>query len=383
MKRISSAPRPDWRALIESQGCTWHSLDGICSWNEEVAYVLTTDEVADLKRTAEEIHELYMKAVAHVLCEGLWHRCGIAEEHIPILRASYERGDWSLSGRFDFMMDEQGQMKLIEYNPDAALTLMETAIIQRDWQQTQLPALEQWNDLRQSLVEAWKSSGFHHVHCAWRPRHAEVAATAHLMAAIVREAGIEATLMALHGVGWNRRSQVFVDADDQEIECCWKIYPWDWMLNEPFARHVPTARCRFVEPPWRHLLSSKAMLAVLWELFPDHPALLPCFESDAPQSGKWVTKPVFGREGHNILVRSGSDVLQQTGGDFEQQRVIHQQMAASPLFDGRVPQFGIWMVEGLAVGLGMREEQGLIIQGHSLCTPHAVEGRTDRPVSVK
>jgi len=373
MRRITVPPRPDWKALIESQGCTWHSLDGICSWNEEAAYVLTTDEVAKLKQTAEEVHTLYTKAVEHVLREGLWHRCGIAPEHLPIMRASFKRGDWSLSGRFDFMLDEAGEFKLIEYNPDAALTLMETVVIQSAWQRTQLPALGQWNDVRQSFVEAWRSSGFQHVHCAWRPRYDEVAATAHLMAGFVREAGLKATLVALHCLGWDQRAQAFVDMDGQEVECCWKIYPWDWMLNEAFARHVPAAQCRFVEPAWRHLLSSKGMLAILWDLFPDHPALLPCLDAETPQTGSWVSKPVFGREGHNIRVRSGGEIVQETGGDFQNQRVVHQQMVVSPRFDGRVPQFGVWMVRDRAVGLGMREEEGLIIQGHSLCTPHAVE----------
>jgi glutathionylspermidine synthase len=373
MRRVTFQPRSDWKTLIENQGCVWHLQDGICSWNEGIAYILKADEVAELKRTAEEVHALYLKAAEHVLRHSLWNRCGIANEWIPILRQSYERGDWSLSGRFDFMMDENGQMRLIEYNPDAALTLVETMVIQREWQRTQSPELSQWNDLRRSLVESWRISGIQHVHCAWRPRFSEVAGTAHLMAGIIREAGLDATLLALHSIGWNKRSQSFVDADDQEIACCWKIYPWDWMLNEPFSKYLKETNCRFVEPVWRHLLSSKTMLVLLWELFPDHPALLPCFDSDPPEAGKWVSKPIFGREGHNILIRSGADVLQQTKGDFSKQKMIHQQMAVSPRFDGHMPQFGVWMVGRDAIGLGMREDQGLIIQGHSLCTPHAVE----------
>ena len=115
------------------------------------------------------------------------------------------------------------------------------------------------------------------------------------------------------------------------------------------------------------------MLAVLWELFPDHPALLPCFEADELRSGSWVSKPIFGREGHNIVIRRESVVLQQTGGEFTGQRQIHQRMAESPRFDGCVPQFGVWMVADKAVALGMREELNHIIEGHSLFTPHVVE----------
>ncbi|MBK8040139.1 MAG: glutathionylspermidine synthase family protein [Verrucomicrobiaceae bacterium] len=373
MRRITVSERPGWKTLIENQGCGWHSLDDICSWNETVAYVLTSQEVEELKERAEEVHQMYLKAVAHVVSEALWQRLGISADSVDILRSSYERGEWSLTGRFDFMMDAAGEMKLIEYNPDAALTLVETMVIQHEWRKAHMPGMKQWNDLRQSLVEAWRGSGFQHVHCAWRPRHIEVAGTAHLMADIIREAGLKATLMALHCLGWNPHTQAFVDMDDQEVECCWKVYPWDWMLAERFAPHVRGARCRFVEPAWRHLLSSKAMLAVLWELFPDHPALLPCFEADELRSGSWVSKPIFGREGHNIVIRRESVVLQQTGGEFTGQRQIHQRMAESPRFDGYVPQFGVWMVADKAVALGMREELNHIIEGHSLFTPHVVE----------
>jgi glutathionylspermidine synthase len=373
MKRVTVKPRAEWRPLIEQQGCTWHSLDNICSWNEGAAYVLTRAEVENLQQTAEELHGLYLKAAASVMQERRWQRFGLTPEEGAVLLTSYKRDDWSLMGRFDFMLDEDDQFKLIEYNPDVALTLMETAVIQQQWQRDHFPCMSQWNQLRESVVHAWSQSGFQHVHCAWRPRHAEIGATAHLMAEWVRAAGLQATLTAMHCLGWHNGRREFVDGDDAPVECCWKVYPWDWMLKESFARHVAATHCRFVEPAWRHLLSSKAMLALLWEHFPDHPALLPCYADETRHSRPWVSKPLFGREGNNILIRDRSNILQQTGGEFDGQRRIHQQMARSPRFDGRIPQFGVWMVRDRAVALGMREDDGLIIQGHSLCTPHLVE----------
>ena len=40
-----------------------------------------------------------------------------------------------------------------------------------------------------------------------------------------------------------------------------------------------SSQTRFIEPGWRVLLNSKGLLPVLWELFPDHPNLLPAYWS--------------------------------------------------------------------------------------------------------
>ena len=115
------------------------------------------------------------------------------------------------------------------------------------------------------------------------------------------------------------------------------------------------------------------MLAVLWELFPDHPALLPCYDTATQISGPFVTKPLFGRQGQNITIHSQTGVLQQSGGEFKDEPCVHQQMAASPRYDGFIPQFGVWVVNDQAVALGMRETDSLIINAYSPFTPHFIE----------
>ena len=314
-----------------------------------------------------------LAVMERVVRENLWNRLGVRVEHVPLLRHSWERQDWSLGGRFDFMLDANGEMKLIEYNAESALTLIETAKVQRAWLNEVLPGRGQFNTLRESLVQAWRDSGHSMAHAAWRPRHREVEATMRFMAGTMREAGIQTTLMAMHCLGWDSRRGEFVDGDGQVVECCAKLYPWAWMLEERFAERLPQARCRFVEPAWRHLLGSKGVLALLWEQFSGHPALLPAFDDEKRLKGAFVSKPLFGREGHNIVIRTADRVLEQTSGEFDGMPLIHQQLAESPRFDGFIPQFGVWMIRESAVALGMRETDSLIINGDSPFTPHAID----------
>jgi len=57
------------------------------------------------------------------------------------------------------------------------------------------------------------------------------------------------------------------------------------------------------------ILSNKAVLPILWELFPNHPNLLPAYftEEDAKKhlsAQGYVKKPIFGKYEHNIIVES-------------------------------------------------------------------------------
>ncbi|MFP1592163.1 glutathionylspermidine synthase family protein [Escherichia coli] len=49
------------------------------------------------------------------------------------------------------------------------------------------------------------------------------------------------------------------------------------------------------KPAWKSIISNKALLPLLWEMFPNHPNLLPAYfaEDDHPQMEKYVVKPIF------------------------------------------------------------------------------------------
>ena len=71
------------------------------------------------------------------------------------------------------------------------------------------------------------------------------------------------------------------------------------MLREMFSTKLEDAGVRWLEPAWKSIISNKALLPMLWEMFPNHPNLLPAYfaEDDYPQMEKYVVKPIFSREG--------------------------------------------------------------------------------------
>ena len=57
------------------------------------------------------------------------------------------------------------------------------------------------------------------------------------------------------------------------------------MLREMFSTKLEDAGVRWLEPAWKSIISNKALLPLLWEMFPNHPNLLPAYfaEDDHPQ----------------------------------------------------------------------------------------------------
>ena len=84
------------------------------------------------------------------------------------------------------------------------------------------------------------------------------------------QAGLETTLIDIEEIGLRDDGQ-FVDLGDRPIELAFKLYPWEWMFHDAFGARLATAPTRWVEPPWKAILSNKGILPLLWEMFPNHP----------------------------------------------------------------------------------------------------------------
>ena len=123
-----------------------------------------------------------------------------------------------------------------------------------------------------------------------------------------------------------------------------------------------------IEPIWKLIWSNKAMLPILWELFPGHPNLL-WAGAQPPASGDYVRKPVLAREGANVTLVQGGVVAGATGGRYGDGPTVCQAAYRLRAFDGRYPVIGAWVVGGQAAGMGVREGALLITDNSSLASP--------------
>ena len=126
----------------------------------------------------------------------------------------------------------------------------------------------------------------------------------------------------------------------------------------------------WIEPPWRLMLASKGLLALLWQLFPGHPNLLPAYRAPGLCGGPELTKPLFGREGANITAPGLA-----TPGPYTESARLYQAYRELPCFDGNYPVFGTWVIGGRACGLGVREDDTPITRDTSRFVPHFFQPR--------
>lgn len=103
---------------------------------------------------------------------------------------------------------------------------------------------------------------------------------------------------------------------NQDVTCLINQYPKEWLVNELERDELlkyDLADVRSFEPWWKLILGNKAILPLLWSMYPNHPNLLPAFYDDPRDStekklskdefskDKWISKPLFGREGIGVL----------------------------------------------------------------------------------
>ena len=131
-------------------------------------------------------------------------------------------------------------------------------------------------------------------------------------------------------------------------------------------------RSQWIEPAWKILLSSKAILPILWELYPNHPLLLEAY-FEPKHLKNYAKKPIYSREGANVSLFKNHHPLEQNSGVYGKEGFIYQDLFDLPNFDGNFPVIGSWIIGQEAAGIGIRESVNLITNNQSRFIPHLIK----------
>lgn len=393
MQRIACPERDDWRETAEKAGFAFHTIDGAPYWDETAYYGFTLDQIErDIEAPTAELDAMCRELVARAVGdEQILTLLKIPQAYWNYIAASFKRGDPSLYGRFDLCYDGSGPAKLLEYNADTPTALYETGVFQWLWLEEAIarqivPAgSDQFNSVHEKLIAGWRSVAdtvargqgepVGIVHLAGALESAEDLGTLSYLEDTARQAGLNTVMIAMDRIG-RKRNGDFVDEQDRPIALAFKLYPWEWMFREQFGRYLPGASTRWIEPPWKAILSSKGILPLLWSMAPNHPNLLPAYFEEDPEAGRlgesYVRKPLYSREGANVAMVVGGEVLDSDSGPYGAEGFVRQAVAALPRTAGGYPVLGSWIVNGEACGLSIREDASPITKNTSRFVPHAI-----------
>lgn len=367
MKRIRINPRTDYKDKIESLGFNFHTG----YWKENAYYTFSFQEIEEIEKATKLCYMMYINAVQHVIDYNLFGQLHIPEGMAEAIRQSWNADDLSLYGRFDFAMIN-GVPKLLEFNADTPTSLLEASMVQWQWKEDLFKHNDQFNGIHEGLVQSFRDiharygkSRYYFVCCR---ENVEDEETVQYIVAAAMEAGLNTAEMEMEQLYLDNGA--FYDPAGERVECCFKLYPWEWMMNES-----PEGCCAdvlWIEPLWKSLMSNKAMLPIISKMNPDSPYILKCSDRLTPDMRSYCKKPVFSREGANVtLVRDGS-MIEQTEGDYGEEGYVYQELVDIPSFDGKYPVIGSWVIGGEAAGMGIRETSSRITDNMSEFAPHII-----------
>lgn len=373
MKRKKFLKRENYESINDDLGFDFGVVDHKKYWLEDVGYEVSRKEVDDIEFATNQLHQMCFAAIDNIINKNRFKELNIPEVMIPFIKRSWEKEEWSMYGRFDLCVKD-GKIKMLEYNADTPTSLVEASLAQWKWMEGQnLP--DQFNSIDEKLVAWWKNylEEFKpsKVYFTTVKENAEdFRNTEYIMDAATR-AGAETDFIFIEDMGSD--GEFFYDMENNRIEHLFKLYPWEWLVNEnpQFLDVILKENCSVIEPAWKMLLSNKAILAVLWELFPNHEYLLPTYFSPAKLGKKYVKKPFLSREGQNVEIVDGDNKETQAG-LYNSEFNIYQAYFELPKIDDHYAVIGSWVVGEESCGIGIREDQSKITANMSCFAPHYI-----------
>ena len=384
MQRIACSERDDWRETAEACGFDFHTIDGERYWDERAYYAFSLDEIEQkIEAPTGEIDAMCLELVGRAIRnEDYLKRLKIPETFWPLIAESWERDERSLYGRLDLSFDGSGPAKLLEYNADTPTSLFESAVFQWTWLEQAMErriipnAADQYNSIHERLIATWNELGRgRHLHLTGTTGSEEDLGTLTYLEDTAIQAGLTTTIIDIEDIGW-RDEGGFVDLTGRDIELVFKLYPYEWMFRDAFGVRLKDAPTRWIEPPWKAVLSNKGILPLLWELFPGHPNLLPAYFEDDPRARElgvsYVRKPLYSREGANVELVSKGVAFAEQQGPYGAEGFVRQALAPLRSFSQQFAIVGSWLVDHTPCGVSIREDASPITGNNSRFLPHAI-----------
>lgn len=377
--------------------------------NQDPCQYFTITECAEqeLIKATNELHLMYLHATDKVLKDdNLLALFDIPKILWPRLRLSWQRRrHHMITGRMDFCMDERG-LKVYEYNADSASCHTEGGIILEQWAKQGYTGsgYNPAEDLLTELVGAWQHSDARPFVHIMQDKDLEENYHAMFMQRALTQAGFESKILfGLDGLRWDAAGQL-IDDEGRLVNCVWKTWAWETVIEQvrevdedeyaavPIRTGHPQNEVRLIdvllrpevmvfEPLWTVIPGNKAILPVLWSLFPHHRYLLDTdfdINAELAKTG-YAVKPISGRCGNNIDLVSGHDeLLDKTAGKFTDRKNIYQQLWCLPQIAGKYIQVCTFTVSGSYGGTCLRGDDSLVIKKESDIEPLMVEKGRDK-----
>ncbi|MDR6552972.1 glutathionylspermidine synthase family protein [Paenibacillus qinlingensis] len=309
----TAAPDRDSRVQqLAELGFTWANLEDENYWIDQLVS-MPNEVYQELINAAAGLWKVFDKAARFVhgnrelyaslsIPEVLWDGLDRLEMN--------DEGVISRYARFDFTVNQAGNIKLLELNADTPTGYVEAAIA-TPWLCEQY-GLESPNLQMKELVRAaWEIEAPDYAACIAYGKHAEDTGT---IDALVAHSERKMTCVDCLDL-WIDEGVVKVGTD-QIIQRMFALYPKEWMGvddgGEALSYAIEEQFVHLFNPLHAVILQSKGLQAIIWDLHSNHSDLftleehaiiktymLPTYMEPVLE-GHYVSKSMFGREGGSV-----------------------------------------------------------------------------------
>jgi glutathionylspermidine synthase len=379
---------------LEELGFMWHTDSDESSYLDDKLVIISEDEANAYYEAVNELYDMFVEAGEYVIENNLFHEIGIPFNLVDIIKESWQSDvHWHLYGRFDLAGGIDGKpIKLLEFNADTPTALFETAIVQ--WamlKANNMDEASQFNGVYEALVENFKrlvtlqedTSQFDKLYEGWKflftsiKGNIEEESTVKLLQHIANEAGFDTEFAYIDEIEFDGNDGIYYNGTNYEL--WFKLLPWeDIALDEPdlamlLTQIIQNQKAIIFNPAYTLLFQSKAIMKILWDLYPNHPLLLET-SFEPLQNKSQVIKPIFGREGGSITIQdsSGKIIAKDINEDYSNHKMIYQEYVELPQdSDNNTYQAGVFFAYE-ACGLGFRKG-GKILDNMSKFVGHIIQ----------
>jgi len=379
---------------LESIGFVWHTDSDNSPYISDELVIISQAQAEAFYEATNELYDMFTNAGQYVIDNDLFHELNIPFNLVEVIKESWENDvHWHLYSRFDLAGGIDGKpIKLIEFNADTPTSLFETAIIQ--WailKKNGLDESSQFNNLYEALKDNFKriitlysdieKFDEYYSNLGWKILFSSISSsnedinTTKLLQHIANEAGFNTDFEFIENVNF---SDDGIFKEDKLFEFWFKLIPWeDIGIQESelaliLTEIIKEKKAIIFNPAYTLIFQSKAIMKILWNLYPNHPLLLET--SYEPLIGKkYVEKRAFGREGANTkIINSDGSVDEETNGEYEGHKAIYQEYVEFPKDEkGNFYQAGVFFAYE-ACALGFRRG-GKILNNMSKFVGHMIK----------
>lgn len=388
--------KPLTKEFLESVDFSWHTHahNGEAFLKDELI-IIKESEATAYYNAANELYDMFVQAGEHVIENDLFHELNIPFNLVDIIKESWENDvHWHLYGRFDFAggLDDE-PIKLLEFNADTPTSVIESSIAQ--WallKYNNLDNEKQFNNVYNAIRENFQRivtleedvSKFDELYDGWKILFSSVRGTQEdedttkYLQTIAEEAGFNTEFAYVDEVEFDSDEGVFYN--DEQYEFWFKLLPWEDIAIEEgelatiLGDIITNKKAIILNPAYTLMFQSKAIMKIMWDLFPNHPLLLKT--SFEPLKGcAYVEKKAFGREGENVTIYDADGtIIDKKEGQYDNYTSIYQEMATLNRDEkGHYYQAGVFFAyEGC--GLGFRTASRAILEDGASFSAHMIEG---------